>query len=203
MHIPDSVDGMGNLTDEELSLCVRKGDESAFNELTHRYLFLIQAKASTYYKMGLEQDDLLQEGTLGLLNAARAYDAAGGASFKTYAGICIERRLLTAYRTAARQKNLPLNTFLSLSDMLDNQDIEAQLASDFLINPEDLVIHREDFKQVKQRIEESLSSFELEVLSLYLTGRTYEEIAQKLNVTAKAVDNALQRIRKKLKESFS
>lgn len=201
MAKPDQNVGLKSLTDAQLSQRIREGEEPSFDELALRYSSLIRKKACAFRKMGLEPDDLFQEGTLGLLNAALAYRETGEASFATYAGLCIERRMLGAYRSAARQKHIPLNSFISLNN--ENSDIENQFTSAQQIDPETLVINREDFKLIQRRIEEALSGLEFKVLVLYLSGRTYEEIARRLGVTVKSVDNSLQRIRRKLRKAVT
>lgn len=203
MNVPAGPEGMEGLTDDQLSQRLRKGDKSAFDALVTRYASFVRSKASAYRQTGLEEEDLIQEAVLGLLSAAESYDNQTGASFQTFAGICIERRLLTACRSAARQKHIPLNQYVSLNDEIDRKLAESQLASIDLMNPENLVISREDMKRVRRRIEQTLSGLEFKVLALYLSGRTYEEIAEKLSVSPKAVDNALQRIRRKLRNSVS
>lgn len=194
---------MNDLTDDQLSQRLRQGEKRAFDALVTRYASLIRRKASAYRQTGLEEEDLIQEAVLGLLSAAESYDDQAGASFRTFAGLCIERRLLTACRSAARQKHIPLNQYVSLNDEIDRKLVESQLASIDLMNPENLVISREDMERERRRIEQTLSGLEFKVLALYLSGRTYEEIAEKLTVSPKAVDNALQRIRRKLRGSVS
>ncbi len=188
---------MEDFTDGQLASLVNNGNSSAFVELTARYLSLVKAKASRFRSTMLETDDLCQEGLMGLLNAARTYDSAGGASFKTYAGVCITNRMIMACRTAANRKNLPLNNFISLSD----HDTEMDM-SDNTTNPETVLIDNESLKLMRQRMEQTLSQMEQRVLMLYLDGCSYSEISAKLGITSKAADNALQRVRLKLKKLF-
>lgn len=203
MQGAEQIGDIKDLTDMQLSRRVRQGDDAAFDELVTRYLPLVRAKASVYRKMGLETDDLVQEGTVALLGAARTYRPEENASFRTFADICIERRMATAYRSAARQKHIPLNTYISLNDALDSKDVETQMTSVDSVDPETLLINSEDLKRIKRHIEQTLSGLEFKVLSLYLSGRTYEEIAESLAIAPKAVDNALQRVRKKLRKTVS
>ena len=135
---------------------------------------------------------------MGLLSAALTFKEDGSASFKTYAGVCIANRIITAYRSAASQKNLPLNNFVSLNDDVSG----LRFTSDQVINPETLLIDRENLQIVKSRIEQTLSKMEQQVLSLYLGGCSYQEISARLNISVKAADNAIQRIRRKLKKPF-
>ena len=152
MHTQNQKIGMGALTDEELTALITAGNGAAFDELTSRYLPLIRAKASACRKIGLESDDLMQEALLGLLSAAKTYDKTVGASFKTYAGVCIERHLYTACKAAARQKHSPLNHFVPLNDVA-SKDVDIQFTSAESIDPEAFVISREGFERVKRRIE--------------------------------------------------
>lgn len=198
------ANSMENFTDNELVSLIRENDSDAFSELVVRYLPVIRAKASSFYKAGLETDDLLQEGMLGLLSAARSYKTTGPASFKTYAGVCINHKVLAAYRAAARQKHLPLNNFVSLSDHENQDTTNIPFTSSYsVVDPEALLISREELNLFKRRIEETLSETELKVLSCYLSGRTYEGIAGHLHMSVKSVDNSLQRVRRKLKGSVS
>ena len=197
LNIPERVDGMGNLTDGELVAKVRQGDQEAFSELTFRYYGLLQWKASGYRKLGIDADDLMQEATLGLLDGVMSFQEGKGASFETYASVCVNNRLLTLYRTAARQKNIPFHSLVDgfPEEVLPETDAGAN-------NPETVMIDRENLQQIKKRIEETLSTLEFQVLSLYLNGLTYAQISKSLSISPKAVDNALQRIRAKLKKTM-
>ncbi len=188
---------MEDSTDGQLANLVSGGDSNAFVELTARYLSLVKAKAARFRSPMLEMDDLCQEGLMGLLNAARTYDSVAGASFKTYAGVCISNRMIMACREAASRKNLPLHNFVSLSD----HDMDLDMP-DHTTDPETVLIDSENLRLMRQRIEETLSHMEERVLMLYLGGCSYSEIAAKLDITPKAADNALQRVRLKLKKLF-
>jgi len=190
-------DKMADFTDDQLASLVSNSNSYAFVELAARYLSLIKAKASHFRNAMFETDDLCQEGLMGLLNAARTYDAVGGASFRTYAGVCISNRMIMACRAAVSRKNLPLNNFVSLSD--DDTAIEMQ---DHTTNPETVLIDHENLKLMRQHIEQTLSPLEQRVLMLYLSGCCYNDISDKLGITSKAADNALQRVRFKLKKLF-
>nr|WP_319488372.1 sigma-70 family RNA polymerase sigma factor [uncultured Caproiciproducens sp.] len=186
---------MADYTDSQLACLVSSGNSDAFVELTGRYMSLIRVKAAPFRCTMLEADDLCQEGLLGLLSAARTYDSDGKAGFKTYAGVCINNRIIMAYRTAASRKNLPLNNFVSLSDSGAQMDM-----TDCTSDPEILLMDSESYKTMQLRMKELLSKLEQQVLMLYLGGCSYHDIAEKLNVTSKVVDNALQRVRLKLKQ---
>lgn len=196
LNIPERVDGMGNLTDGELVARVRQGNQEAFSELISRYYGLLQWKISGYRKLGIDADDLLQEATLGLLDSVMSFQEGKGASFETYATVCVNNRLATLYRAAARQKNIP---FHSLAGFPEETLPEADAGVN---DPETVMIDRENLQQIKKRIEETLSTLEFQVLSLYLNGLTYAQISKSLSISPKAVDNALQRIRAKLKKTM-
>ncbi|MBW7573390.1 sigma-70 family RNA polymerase sigma factor [Caproiciproducens sp. AGMB10547] len=186
---------MADYTDSQLACLVSSGNSDAFVELTARYMSLIRVKAAPFRCAMLEADDLCQEGLLGLLSAARTYDSAGKAGFKTYAGICINNRIIMAYRTAASRKNLPLNNFVSLSD-----DGTHMIMTDCASDPETVLLDSESYAAMQLRMKQLLSKLEQQVLMLYLGGCSYHDIAVKLSVSSKAVDNALQRVRLKLKQ---
>ena len=185
-------------SDSQLAELVRAGDSDAFLELTSRYMTLIRAKAAPFHSTMLEADDLCQEGLLGLLDAVRSYREDGGASFRTYAGTCIANRIIMAHRWAAGRKNFPLNNFVPLSE--DGTSYRAFAEED--ADPERLLVDEENVRRLKQFISRDLSKMEHQVLMLYLGGYSYKEIADSLHVTSKAADNALQRVRRKLKEPF-
>lgn len=190
-------DRIESFTDTQLAGLVKSSDSNAFVELAARYLSFVKVKAACYRSAMLEADDLCQEGLMGLLNAARSYDPASGTSFRTYAGVCINNRMIMACRTAASKKNLPLKNFISLSE--DDSVIGMQ---DSTANPETVFIDGEDLKLFRQYLEKALSPLEQRVLMLYFGGSSYSEIAAKLGITTKAADNALQRVRLKLKKLF-
>lgn len=195
-------DQLPELSDQQVAELVNEGNMDAFVELTARYMGLIRGKASAFRGVPIDAEDLYQEGLLGLLHAAHNYRASGSASFKTYAGVCIYHQMVTACRSALSRKNLPLHNFVSFHDAEQNDCWTTSLMSDQIANPETLLIDRENLEGLRARINQSLSKMEQEVLFLYLNGCTYQEIAQKQVVSVKAVDNAIQRVRKKLKNPF-
>ncbi len=195
-------DQLPELSDQQVAELVNEGNMDAFVELTARYIGLIRGKASAFRGVPIDAEDLYQEGLLGLLHAAHSYRSSGSASFKTYAGVCIYHQMVTACRSALSRKNLPLHNFVSFHDAEQNDCWTTSLMSDQIANPETLLIDRENLEGLRARINQSLSKMEQEVLFLYLNGCTYQEIAQKQVVTVKAVDNAIQRVRKKLKNPF-
>lgn len=175
--------------DEELILQIKNGSDTAVTELVLRYLPLIRHKAAGYSLPGMERDDLVQEGLLGLLKAISLYDGSRS-SFATFASLCVSSSMATAAKSALSQKNLPLFNYVPLSDG------ELPASGD---NPAEQLASREQVNELLHRISTSLSSFEQQVLRLYLTGHPYQAIADLLSTSPKAVDNALQRIRRKLR----
>ena len=191
-------------SDSELLQLSRKGDECAEDTLILRYRRMVKACARPFFLAGGDREDLAQEGMIGLLSAIREYDPGGGASFRTYAELCIRRRLISAAKSASRQKHAPLNDGVSLDEILsaENQSISFLTGQRFDRSPEDLVLASElesDFIDVFSRY---LSAFEKEILSDYLSGLSYSEIGEKCGRSPKSVDNAVQRIRNKLARRF-
>lgn len=189
-------------TDGCLAQQVRPGSSDAFVELTNRYMSLVRIKASSFHSFALDADDLWQEGLLGLFHAATTYQPDGKASFRTYAGVCISNQIVTAYRSQCSQKNRILNDSVSLQDT-EFSDRDQLTISESSMDPETLVIAQEGVRAVNEHLHRTLSPLEKEVLSLYLNGCSYREIAEKLQFSGKGADNAMQRIRKKLKRHLS
>lgn len=185
------------MSDEELQALAAQRQTVAEEALAERYSRLVRACARPYFLHGGDSEDLIQEGMLGLLSAMREYSADKGASFKTYAEICIRNRIQTAIRTAARKKHEPLNAGVSLDEILSD---ESQTLGSQLIqrSPEEQVLARETEKEFISAYSRRLSKLEARVLNLYLDGLSYQEMAAELGRDIKAVDNAVQRIRKKL-----
>lgn len=182
--------------DEELIPLARRDDELAFQQLLDRYAPMVKSRVRAFTRAGLEADDLAQEGMIGLLGAIRVFDQRQ-ASFSTFARLCIDRMLIAAARQAGRQKRIPPECLVAEGP--DDRPIKDFLASGDEDNPESILIAREEAERLRRRADETLSEFEYQVLSAYLSGDRYEEIAQRLASTSKAVDNALQRIRRKMK----
>lgn len=183
------------LTDEELVEQIRAGEASCMDLLIERYKRQVRNQARTLYLMGGDNDDLIQEGMLGLFKAIRDYRPEKEASFEAFARLCISRQLYSAVQAAGRQKHVPLNTYVEFSDQLDTQEDGPQAKS-----PEDLLIDRENIERIREEMGKSLSPMEKKILQSYLEGESYTEIASCLDRPPKSVDNALQRIRRKLKK---
>ncbi|MBO4962201.1 MAG: sigma-70 family RNA polymerase sigma factor [Clostridia bacterium] len=180
---------MKSITDEELVVSYRAGEVDAFNELHKRYKNAILSYAHSVYCIGADLEDVIQEGMLGLLNAINYYN--GKSSFKNYAFLCIKTSIIKAVTRSFSNKDLPLNSTVSINDC----ETEINRISE---NPEDEIIFKEKIDAIKLRVKQEFSSFEQEVLNLFLQGYSYAEIAKKLNCTAKQCDNVLQKIKKKL-----
>ena len=192
------------LTDEEMISLFRDGDREAMEKLLEKYKGMVLGKAKSMYILGGDSEDLIQEGMLGLFKAVRDFDCGRDASFRTFAQLCVTRQLYTAVKASARKKHLPLNSAVSLSSPLreENGDERDEELLDFLeadpsSNPEAYLIGQEETERLEEMIEKELSPLEKQVLELYLTGMGYVEIAHVLNRDEKSTDNALQRIRAK------
>lgn len=199
----------GNYSDEELIVRLRDGEERITEYLMNKYKNLVRRKARSMYILGADSDDLIQEGMIGLFKALRDYDSGRDASFLTFADLCVSRQMYTAVQASKRQKHIPLNTYVSLygsaGTSRDGEEEETlvNVLSDVAgTNPEDVVIDRENVIQLEQTIERELSGFEKQVLDLYLTGMGYQQIAKVLGRDDKSTDNALQRIKTKLKRAI-
>lgn len=197
--------------DEELILRLRDGEEAITDYIMDKYKNLVRSKAKSMYILGADRDDLIQEGMIGLFKAVRDYDIGRDASFFTFAELCVSRQMYTAIQAAGRQKHTPLNTYISLYGGCTEQEAEGrdgkwELSGSLLSpperNPEELLIDRENVERLEKTIDKELSSFEKQVLDLYLTGMKYSEIARVLGRDEKSTDNALQRIKSKLKKAI-
>lgn len=194
-----------NLKDEDLIKMIRSSDKSALEHLINRYKSLVNMKVSKYYMAGAEREDIVQEGLIGLYKAIKDYQFEKENSFRTFANICIERQLITAIKTSNRQKHMPLNSYLSLNmNAYDNEeentndtDLMEIIHNSLVEDPLDTITKKEYYQTVESAIDKSLSSFEKQVLSRYMQGESYVQIAEKLDTPVKSVDNAIQRIRKK------
>ena len=187
------------ISDEELINQIRENDPQALNEIIERYKSLIEIRVSNYFINGAEKDDLMQEGRIGLFKAIMNYDAKKDASFNTFANLCIERQLINAVKNSNRQKHMPLNNYVSLNGSDDDSSSENidTVLNNSVEDPLDTITKEEYMNEINDTLDKNLSDFEKNVLDLLLKGYKYEEIAQKLDSNSKAIDNAIQRIRKK------
>jgi len=198
----DSPANYSRLCDQEIVRCAQSGEIEAAEYLLAKYRSLVRTKVRSYFLMGAEKDDLFQIGLIGLWQAIIDYRADKDISFLSFARICIERHVITAIKTATRQKQAPLNTSVSLEYPSEDSDSEWNLAeilvSDDTVDPEELVLKREDNRRLQEMLRRLLSDFEWRVLSGYKVGKSYREIATELQCKTKSVDNALARIKRKV-----
>ncbi|MFC0525695.1 RNA polymerase sporulation sigma factor SigH [Pontibacillus salicampi] len=197
----DSKD-LGLLSDEEVVVFVHKGDSRALEHLINKYKNFVRAKARTYFLIGADREDIVQEGMIGLYKAIRDYQEDKLSSFKAFAELCVTRQIITAIKTATRQKHIPLNSYVSLDKPIYDEESDRTLldviAGAKALDPEEMIINRERFGDMETKMSELLSELEREVLALYLDGRSYQEISVDLNRHVKSIDNALQRVKRKL-----
>lgn len=201
-YVHGGITDFTGLSDEELIICVQRGSADALDFLITKYQSFVKMKARSYFMMGGDREDIIQEGMIGLYKAIRDFRDDRLSSFKAFAELCITRQIITAIKTATRQKHIPLNTSVSLDKPVYDEESERTLldviASSELDDPEDLMIFKEDYVHMEEEINKVLSGLEKQVLSLYLDGQSYQEISDELNRQVKSVDNALQRIKRKL-----
>ena len=190
-----------NMSDEKIIEIIQNGDNTALNYMMNKYNDLVNIKASKFYMVGAEKEDVIQEGLIGLYKATKSFDIQKQNSFKTFANLCIERQLITALKTSHRQKNIPLNSAFSLNSAAydDDDDVAVMEVLDTKTaeDPLDTITKKEYYNLIENKIDESLSDFERQVLHHYKQGKSYADIAQKLNSKVKSIDTAIQRIRKK------
>ena len=199
----------GNTTDEELIDRIRQGESQITDYIMEKYKNLVRKKAKSMYILGADNDDLIQEGMIGLFKAVRDYDAGRDASFYTFADLCVSRQMYNAVQASRREKHAPLNSYISLyEDMAETEEDGAMelvnvIASNIETNPEQIFIDKENVAQIEAIIEKELSSFEKQVLDLYITGMAYSQIAKVLERNEKSTDNALQRLKTKLRRAVN
>ena len=197
-------------SDEELIGRLRDGDRSVMDYIMNKYKNMVRSKARSMYILGADQEDLIQEGMIGLFKAVRDYDSGRDASFSTFADLCISRQMYTAVESSRREKHIPLNTYVSIysSVMKNTSDAEDAQLLDVLpeLNapgPEDMVIDEESVKNIGMLIDRELSPLEKQVLDLYMVGMRNAAIARVLDRSEKSTDNALQRIKSKLRKAIA
>lgn len=195
-----------DLSDEELIARYMDGDSAVVDYLMDKYKYLVRMQAGNMFLLGADHEDLLQEGMIGLFKAVRDYDPGRDASFLTFAKLCISRQIFTAVEASNRHKHAPLNSYTSLSAEDSEQYKEARerlIKMTAIESPEEMMIDRENMEQLEEMLREELSPLEKQVLDLYFIGMSTREIAAILGRTEKATDNALQRLKGKLKKVFS
>lgn len=191
------------MQDEEIvAIAQREGDGEALEYLLNKYKNFVRAKARSYFLIGADHEDIVQEGMIGLYKAIRDYREEKLKSFRAFAELCITRQIITAIKTATRQKHIPLNNYVSLNRPIYEEDSDRTLldviTEDAPTNPEEMLINRENLTVIEGRIGEILSDLEKEVLTRYIDGKSYQEISDEMGRHVKSIDNALQRIKRKL-----
>ena len=209
-----------NMTDEEIALLAQQGDADASEYLLNKYKNFVRSKARSYFLVGADHEDIVQEGMIGLFKAFRDFRPDKLASFHAFAEICVTRQIITAVlmaviicrvtqiitaiKTATRQKHIPLNSYVSLNKPIYEEESDRTLLDVITegrnTDPEELLIGRESYVSIESRIDEALSPLERRVLAAYLDGKSYQEIAQMLDRHVKSIDNALQRVKHKLEK---
>ena len=192
------------MPDEDIVELAQEADGAALEYLLNKYKNFVRTKARSYFLIGADHEDIVQEGMIGLYKAIRDYRRDKLKSFRAFAELCITRQIITAIKTATRQKHIPLNSYVSLNKPLYDEESDRTLL-DVIIegratNPEELIIGQEDLSSINHKIDEVLSGLEQEVLRAYLDGKSYQEIADNLGRHVKSIDNALQRVKRKLEK---
>ena len=193
-----------DMPDEKVVGQAQLGDSVAIEYLLSKYKNFVRSKARSYFLIGADHEDIVQEGMIGLFKAIRDYQAERLSSFRAFAELCITRQIITAIKTATRQKHVPLNSYVSLNKPIYDEESDRTLM-DVIVegraqNPEELIIDRENLVSLRDQVDQVLSSLEQDVLNAYLDGKSYQEIADKLGRHVKSIDNALQRVKRKLEK---
>ncbi len=198
----ETVRQYDEMADEDIVVDARDGRNDALEYLIHKYRNFVRAKARSYFLIGADREDIIQEGMIGLYKAIRDFRSDKLASFRAFAELCITRQIITAIKTATRQKHIPLNSYISLNKPIYEEDSDRTLMDVIstvrVSDPEEMIINREEFGDIEEKMGEILSDLEWKVLMAYLDGRSYQEIAIDLRRHVKSIDNALQRVKRKL-----
>ncbi|MCA1024372.1 RNA polymerase sporulation sigma factor SigH [Halobacillus litoralis] len=195
---------LSKLDDEAIVERINQGQVQALDYLINKYKNFVRAKARTYFLIGADREDIVQEGMIGLYKAIRDYREGRLSSFKAFAELCVTRQIITAIKTATRQKHIPLNSYVSLDKPIYDEESDRTLldviAGSKAIDPQELIVNKEKFADMEEKMSELLSDLERKVLTLYLDGRSYQEISIELDRHVKSIDNALQRVKRKLEK---
>ena len=189
------------MNDDEVALLFQRGDGDALEYLLDKYKNFVRARARSYYLVGADHEDIVQEGMIGLYKAIRDFNPEKQASFHAFTELCVKRQIITAIKTATRQKHVPLNNYVSLNKPLYGDESDRTLLDVIegcVVNPEEMFIGQEDMAHIQEKLSSSLSDLERKVLDAFLQGKSYQEIAEALGRHPKSIDNALQRVKKKL-----
>ena len=203
---PEQEGRFAGLEDEQIVEMAGDGDEQALEFLLNKYKNFVRSKARSYFLIGADHEDIVQEGMIGLFKAIRDFREDKLSSFRAFAELCITRQIITAIKTATRQKHIPLNSYVSLNRPIYDEESDRTLldvlAEGRVVSPEELLISREDYSSIEDRIGQVLSDLEQQVLRAYLDGKSYQEIAKDLGRHVKSIDNALQRVKRKLEKAL-
>src|SRR5438876_7299506 len=195
------------MADEELVATAKSGDDHASEYLINKYRNFVRVKAKAYFLIGADREDIIQEGMIGLYKAIRDFRADKLSSFRAFAELCITRQIITAIKTATRQKHIPLNSYISLNKPIYDDDSDRTmldiLSGAKITDPEEGFSNHELSGDIREKIQENLSELESQVLMSYLEGKSYQEMARELNRHVKSIDNALQRVKRKIEKSLS
>ncbi|MEW9095697.1 MAG: RNA polymerase sporulation sigma factor SigH [Clostridiaceae bacterium] len=195
------------MLDEEIVIEAKRGNVRAQEHLINKYENFVKSKAKSYFLIGADKEDIYQEGMIGLYKAIRDFKPDKLSSFKAFAELCVTRQIITAIKTATRQKHIPLNTYISLNKPIYDEESDRTLmdilSESKVTDPEELIISREEMGYIQNEIGEVLSNLEMEVLMSYIDGKSYQEIACDLDRHAKSIDNALQRVKRKLEKCLN
>lgn len=201
-QISPEFDKYEAMEDEVIIEAYRNGDVYAQEYLITKYKNFVRSKARSYFLIGADKEDIIQEGMIGLYKAIRDFRDDKQSSFRAFADLCITRQIITAIKTATRQKHIPLNSYVSLNKPIYDEESDRTLLDVIsglrIADPEEIVINQEQMEDIESQMDHILSSLELEVLNLYLEGKSYQEIAEHLDRHVKSIDNALQRVKRKL-----
>ncbi len=204
--LEEARDRYEDMPDESLAELARD-DGDALEYLLNKYKNFVRAKARSYFLIGADREDIVQEGMIGLYKAIRDFRQTRLTTFRAFAELCVTRQIITAIKTATRQKHKPLNSYVSLNKPMFDEESDRTLidivASGKISNPEDIIIGREDFSIIESKMGKMLSPLEMQVLRKYIEGKSYFEVAEDLNRSVKSVDNALQRVKNKLEKLIS
>lgn len=207
VQINSKISSFEGCVDEEIVMEAKAGNSRAQEYIISKYENFVKAKAKSYFLIGADKEDIYQEGMIGLYKAIRDFKPDKLSSFKAFAELCVTRQIITAIKTATRQKHIPLNTYVSLNKPIYDEESDRTLLDILseakVANPEELIISREELKHIQNEIGEVLSDLEMEVLMSYLDGKSYQEIACDLDRHAKSIDNALQRVKRKLEKCLN
>ena len=201
----NSANQFSGMTDEDIAVLASAGNSDATDFLLCKYMDFVRSKTRGYFLIGADTEDIIQEGMIGLFKAVRDFNTDISPSFAAFANLCIKRQIITAIKSATRKKHIPLNSYISLSNKVYDEDDDTTLVEILIdkvdLSPEDILINRESYLSTENKIVSVLSDYEANVLLLYLEGKTYADIANELGKTEKSIDNALQRIKRKIEKN--